>query len=190
MTAGPTRLAVLLSGAGRTLQNLLETIARGDLDAEIRCVIADRDAPGVERARRAGIPAYVERDAGAIYALLVRHEVQLVCLAGYLRLFPIRKEFAGAVLNIHPALLPKFGGRGFYGERVHAAVLAAGERESGCTVHLCDEVYDHGRVLVQKRVPVLPGDDVRSLAARVFAAECAAYPEAIRLWARQHGTKP
>jgi phosphoribosylglycinamide formyltransferase 1 len=105
----------------------------------------------------------------------------LVCLAGWLNLLPIPDDFHHRVLNIHPALLPAFGGKGMYGRRVHEAVLAAGIRESGCTVHFADNSYDTGPILVQKRVPVLASDTPDTLAARVFAAECAAYPEAIRM---------
>lgn len=184
----PLRLGVLLSGSGRTLQNLIDRIGDGTLAAEIVVVIADRElAYGLTRARAAGLPTFVERDTEAIYATLRRHRVQLVCLAGYLRLLPVAADFAGRVLNIHPALLPRFGGKGFYGERVHRAVLAAGDTESGCTVHVCDDRYDRGSVLLQRRVPVLPDDSVETLAARVFAAECEAYPEAIRLWQRESG---
>ena len=178
------RLGVLLSGSGRTLQNLLDRSADGRLQASVVCVISDRaNVLGLERAETAGVPRFVERDPERIYEILRAHEVDLVCLAGYLRLLPIADDFRGRVLNIHPALLPKYGGKGFHGERVHRAVLEAGDAESGCTVHVCDDTYDTGPPLLQKRVPVLPGDDVDSLAARVFAAECEAYPEAIRLWA-------
>lgn len=184
MTSGPLVLGMLLSGGGRTLQNLLDRIGTGELNARMACVISNReDAYGLVRARQAGVPAFVERSADRIYALLREHRVELVCLGGYLRLLPIAEDFRGRVLNIHPALLPDFGGKGFYGDRVHEAVLEAGVPESGCTVHQCDEEYDRGEILVQKRVPVLAGDTVKSLAARVFAAECEAYPEAIRSWA-------
>jgi len=183
----PLRLGVLLSGTGRTLANLVDRIARGTLHAKIAVVISDRPGVlGLTRAREAGLPAFVTRDPEETFAILRAHRVDLVCLAGYLRLLRIPPDFTGRVLNIHPALLPKFGGKGFYGHRVHEAVLAAGERESGCTVHVCDERYDEGEILVQKRVPVLPGDDPDTLAARVFAAECEAYPEAIALWAERH----
>ncbi|MCC6672795.1 MAG: phosphoribosylglycinamide formyltransferase [Planctomycetes bacterium] len=188
---GRVRVGVLLSGGGRTLQNLLDQRATGRLPIDVVVVIADRaDAFGLERARRAGIPAVFERDPARIQQILREHRVELVCLAGYLRLFPVGEAWAGRVLNIHPALLPRHGGKGCYGERVHAAVLAAGEAETGCTVHLCDDHYDRGEILVQKRVPVLPGDDVHTLAERVFAAECEAYPEAILLWLeRRHGQR-
>ena len=180
----PPRVGVLLSGSGRTLQNLIDRQRRGMLDISIRCVISDRaSAYGLERARRAKLPALVERDPARIWALLREHGVELVLLCGYLRLLPIPADYEGAVLNIHPSLLPKFGGAGFYGDRVHAAVLAAGERLSGCTVHVCDDRYDTGPVVLQRQVPVEPGDTVETLAARVFAAECEAYPEAIQRWA-------
>jgi phosphoribosylglycinamide formyltransferase-1 len=185
------RLGVLLSGTGRTLRNLLEKIRAGALAGEIAVVISDRPGVlGIARAQEAGLPAFVTKDAGATFDLLRRHRVDLVCLAGYLRLLHIPPDFAGRVLNIHPALLPKFGGKGMYGHHVHAAVLAAKERESGCTVHLCDDEYDRGQIVVQRKVPVLPGDDADTLAARVFAAECEAYPEAIATVARRRRQLP
>lgn len=179
------RLGVLLSGTGRTLGNLLDKIRGGSLAAEVAVVISDRPGVlGLSRAQQAGIPHFVERDAPATFELLRRHRVDLVCLAGYLRLLRIPADFTGRVLNIHPALLPKFGGKGMYGHHVHEAVLAAGEPESGCTVHLCDDEYDRGQIVLQRKVPVLPGDDADALAARVFAAECEAYPSAITAWAK------
>lgn len=183
------RLAVLLSGGGRSLQNFIDRIAAGTLDAEVVLVIASRDGcGGLERAHRAGIPALVESDTEIIFELLRRHAVDLVCLAGYLKLLaPIPTDFEDRVLNIHPSLLPDFGGAGYYGDRVHRAVLEAGVRESGCTVHICDDAFDRGPILLQRRVAVLPGDSVDSLAQRVFAEECEAYPEAIRLWQAQRG---
>lgn len=177
------RLGVLLSGSGRTLQNLIDRTRSGALAAEIAVVVADRaGVQGITRAQIAGVPVFVERDAEATFAHLRAHRVDLVCLAGYLRLLKIPADFARRVLNIHPALLPKFGGKGFYGHAVHEAVLAAKESESGCSVHLCTDEYDRGPILVQRRVPVLPGDDADTLAARVFEAECEAYPEAIVRW--------
>ncbi len=111
-------------------------------------------------------------------------DVDLVVLAGYIKLLPIIPDFAGRVLNIHPALLPNHGGKGMYGEHVHNAVLAAGETESGCTVHLCDDEYDHGRILMQARVPVRADDTASTLSARVLAAEFELYPAAIGMrWA-------
>jgi formyltetrahydrofolate-dependent phosphoribosylglycinamide formyltransferase len=179
-------LGVLLSGGGRTLQNLIDRIGTGRLDAAIACVVSDKaEAQGLRRARDAGLPAVCLQDPERIWQHLRDHRCDLVCLGGYLRLLPIADDYAGRVLNIHPALLPAFGGRGMYGHHVHEAVLRSGAAESGCTVHLCTDEYDQGAVLVQRRVPVLPGDSVDTLAARVFAEECEAYPEAIGLlWRR------
>lgn len=193
----PLRLVVLLSGGGRTLLNLLDAIRAGRLEAQVALVVSSRaDVAGVSRARAAGLPVEVLRprdfaDAAAFTAAqsrrILAEDPDLVVMAGYLVHWPPPPELEGRVLNIHPALLPRHAGRGMYGDRVHAAVLAAGERESGCSVHVVDEQYDHGPVIAQARVPVLPGDDVQALAARVFEAECATYPEAIAAHARRLG---
>ena len=187
--AGKPRLAVLVSGGGRSLENLQAEIARGALAAEIAVVISDRAGCGaLERCARLGIPAQVvlykelgpDAFAARVFAELESQRVELCVLAGFLRLVKVPEAWRRRVINIHPALLPAFGGKGYYGERVHAAVLAAGVRESGCTVHFVDEQYDHGAPILQRRVPVLPDDDVHTLAARVFEAEQLALPEAIR----------
>ena len=178
------RLAGLISGGGRTLLNLAAAIDRGDLDAEIAIAISSRpDAPGVARLRERGITVAcpARDDHEAISRILREADVDLVCLCGYLRWLRIDPWMRGRVINIHPSLLPRHGGHGMYGDRVHAAVLAAGDAESGCTVHVVDEQYDHGPTILQRRCPVEPGDDVASLAARVFREECRAYPEAITL---------
>ena len=176
------RLAVLLSGTGRTLQNLLDRTGDGRLRATIAGVASDRDdAFGLQRAMEHGLDTRTLRDTSAIWSWISELDVDLVVLGGYLRLLPIVPEFAGRVLNIHPSLLPKYGGKGLHGDRVHAAVLAARETVSGCTAHLCNDRYDDGRILVQARVPVLANDTVASLAARVFAAECEVFPAAIAL---------
>ncbi len=183
------RLCVMLSGSGRTLMNLLDVIERGELDAEIALVIASRQCPGEERARQRGLTTIIEKgntESGAIAmhrldALLAEHSVTLIALAGYLKLVHYPPRFEGRVVNIHPALLPRFGGPGMFGERVHAAVLAAGVRESGCTVHLCDNRYDTGPIILQRSCPVLGGDTPETLAARVFKQECIAYPKALQL---------
>jgi phosphoribosylglycinamide formyltransferase-1 len=190
---GPVRLAVLLSGGGTTLQNFLDRIAAGTLPAEIAVVVASRaDAHGLERARRAGVPAVVvarkayadaERFNDALHAALVPFGVDLVVLAGFLSLFQPRARYAGRVMNIHPALIPAFCGPGFYGARVHQAVIESGVRVSGCTVHFADDQYDHGPIILQGAVPVLDDDTPDTLAARVHAVENELYPEAIRLWA-------
>jgi phosphoribosylglycinamide formyltransferase-1 len=189
----PIRLAVLLSGGGTTLQNLIDHIADGRLTAQIVQVVASRPgAFGVERARRAGLPvAVVERRAfadtaafsAAIFDLCRASGAELVCLAGFLQLLRIPDDFTHRVLNIHPALLPAFGGQGMYGHHIHEAVLAYGAKVSGCTVHFADNEYDHGPVVLQRAVEVRDDDTPDTLAARVFAAECEAYPEAIRLFA-------
>ena len=190
----PIRLAVLLSGSGTTLQNLLDRIAAGTLQAEIACVVSSRaDAFGLTRARQAGVPAFVverkecaSRDEfGAhIFAHCRAAQVDLVCLAGFLQLVPIPDDFLNCVLNIHPALIPAFCGKGFHGQAVHRAALEMGVKVSGCTVHFADNEYDHGPIVSQRVVPVLDDDTPESLAARVFAQECEAYPEAIRWFAQ------
>jgi formyltetrahydrofolate-dependent phosphoribosylglycinamide formyltransferase len=184
----PICLVALVSGGGTTLQNLIDRIADGRLAARIVGVISSRaDAFGVERAKRAGLSVvFVERKSGGAFAQQVWAAVrafdpQLVCLAGWLHLLPIPDDFRHRVLNVHPALLPAFGGKGMYGHRVHEAVLAYGAKVSGCTVHFADDTYDTGPILVQRCVPVKEGDDPDTLAARVFQAECEAYPEAIKL---------
>lgn len=182
------RLGVLLSGSGRTLQNFIDRIMDGRLKASIGGVGSDRDdAFGLQRALEHGLEARHLREPSEIWSWLQEIGCDLVVLAGYLRLLPIDPEFHDRVLNIHPSLLPKFGGKGMHGDHVHQAVLAAGELETGCTVHLCNERYDDGRVLLQARVPVLPNDTAQTLAARVFAAECEAYPAAIMMHWRSLG---
>jgi len=189
----PLRLGVLLSGSGRTLQNLHELSAAGELPAQVAVVIASRaDVKGVQRAHEAGAPCVIARprdhDSPRAYGehlgqVLRDHGVTLVVMAGFLHLWHIPDDLRGRVLNIHPALLPAFGGHGFYGDRVHRAVLAAGVKVSGCTVHYADNEYDQGPIILQRTVPVSAEDDVATLAQRVFAEECIAYPEAIRLHA-------
>jgi formyltetrahydrofolate-dependent phosphoribosylglycinamide formyltransferase len=195
MTTEPVPVAVLLSGSGRTLENFLAKIAEGTLPIQIAAVVSSRPGVrGVTIATTAGIPcevfprkdyASVKEHNTAINSWLAQYQVEMILLAGYLCYYIPAEDFSGPIVNIHPALLPKYGGKGYYGDRVHAAVLAAGDRESGCTVHLVDEIYDHGRILAQRRVPVLPDDDVHGLASRVFAAECELYPEVVARLARQ-----
>ncbi|MFM1904966.1 MAG: hypothetical protein RLZZ440_2866 [Planctomycetota bacterium] len=184
----PLRLAVLLSGSGRTLENLLERISAGRLAATVELVVASRgDVRGVAIAERAGVPVRILPPAGRsvetwsdeIFAACGAAGADLVVMAGFLHLVRIPRAFAGRVINIHPSLLPAFGGKGFHGMHVHKAVLERGCTISGCTVHFVDDEYDHGRVILQAAVPVLPDDSPESLAARVFAAECETLPEAI-----------
>ena len=187
-----TRLAVLLSGSGTTLQNLLDHVRAGTLPAEIVCVVASNpQAYGLTRAHNAGIPAaYVRRKACAsqeefserIFAHCRDARANLVCLAGFLQLLQIPDDFMGRVLNIHPALIPAFSGKGFHGLHVHQTALEVGVKVSGCTVHFADNEYDHGPIVLQRVVPVLDDDTPETLAERVFKAECEAYPEAIRLF--------
>jgi formyltetrahydrofolate-dependent phosphoribosylglycinamide formyltransferase len=189
----PIRLAVLLSGSGTTLQNLIDRIADGRLKAEIVLVIASKPGvAGLTRAREAGIPAklvdrkaYATVDAfsEALFAPCREAGSDLVCLAGFLQLIRIPEDFRNRVMNIHPALIPAFCGKGYYGHKVHEAVLASGITVSGCTVHFADNEYDHGPIILQRTVPVLTTDTPDSLAARVFEQECEAYPEAITLFA-------
>lgn len=187
------RLAVLLSGGGTTLQNLIDRIQDGRLDAEIAVVIASRaDAFGLERARRAGIPAIavVRREFAdvaafndALHAELDRFTFDLIVMAGFLSPLEMRGRYAQRVLNIHPSLLPAFGGKGFYGERVHRAAIESGVKVSGCTVHFADDEYDRGPIVLQGVVAVEDDDTTETLAARVHERENELYPEAIRLWA-------
>jgi len=183
----PIRLVALVSGGGTTLQNLLDRIAAGSLNAQIVGVVSSRaDAFGVERAKRARLPASIvpvrsPRFPDDVWTAIRSFAPDLVCFAGWLHLLPIPGDFRHKVLNIHPALLPAFGGQGMYGRHVHEAVLAYGAKVSGCTVHFADDTYDTGPVIVQKCVPVKKDDDADALAARVFEAECEAYPEAIGL---------
>jgi phosphoribosylglycinamide formyltransferase-1 len=191
------KLAVLVSGGGTTLQAFLDRIADGTLDARIEVVISSMpSAYALERARGAGIDTHVVRwrdyeddraFSDAIAEIVDRYEVDLVLGAGFMRRWVFPPRYEGRMLNTHGALLPKFGGKGMWGHHVHEAVLAAGETESGCTVHIADHEYDHGPILVQKKVPVLPDDTPETLAARVQAAEREAYPEAVRIMAAKLG---
>lgn len=189
----PLRIAVLISGSGSTLQNLIDRIADKTLDAQIVSVISSRpDVYGLERARLAGLPYAViarkgknrEQFGSAMYERIRADRADLVCLAGFLEFLPIPPDFTHRVMNIHPSLIPAFSGKGFYGRHVHEAALAAGVKISGCTVHYADNEFDHGPIILQRSVPVLDTDTPESLAQRVFEAECLAYPEAIQLYAQ------
>jgi phosphoribosylglycinamide formyltransferase-1 len=179
------------------LQKFIDEIAAGKLEATIAVVISSRPRVlALDRARHARIPTEViewrrfgnnEGFSAAITDVLERAGVDLVVSAGFLRKYLFPERYRGRVLNVHPALLPKYGGQGMYGHHVHEAVLAAGETESGCTIHITDEEYDHGPVLMQRKVPVLPGDTPDSLAERVQAAERDVYPEAVRMMIERLG---
>jgi len=185
------RLGFLASHGGSNVQVIIDACGSGTLDAE-PCVLVSNnsDAPVMARARAAGIATYhlssrTHPDPSllddAILEALTRHGAALIVLAGYMKKIGPRTlaRYRGLVLNIHPALLPKFGGQGMYGRRVHEEVLAAGDRMTGVTVHLADEEYDRGPILAQREVPVVRGDTVDSLAARVLEAEHALYVETL-----------
>jgi len=188
------RIGILISGGGRTALNIHAACTSGQIDGRVAIVVAHREeADGVARCREAGLRVAVippdDRLPGSVPGSLADRidevlgaaRIDLVCLAGYLRKFRVGERWRGRTLNIHPALLPEFGGHGMYGIHVHRAVLAAMRTESGCTVHEVDEEYDHGRTVLVRKCPVLANDSPETLAARVFTEECAAYPEAIRL---------
>lgn len=184
-------VALFVSGGGRSLENLAERIAAGTCSANLRVVISNRaDAYALERAKRLGIETAVldaerklsaDEFSAAAFALARKHECETVVLAGFLRMLLIPSEWEGRVLNIHPSLLPAFGGKGYYGERVHRAVLARGVQFTGCTVHYVTNEYDAGPILLQRCIRVDAGEDVDSLAARVFEEEKEALPEALEL---------
>ncbi len=190
--SGRVRLAVLVSGSGTNLQAILDACAQPDYPAEVVVVVSDRPgAFALERARRAGVPTHVVdwsmfRNRAAfcrqLEAILAPYRVDLVCLAGFLRILDAQfvAAYRGRILNIHPSLLPAFGGKGMYGERVHRAVLESGARITGCTVHFVTEDVDAGPIILQAEVPVLPTDTPETLAARVAQEEHRIYPEAIR----------
>jgi formyltetrahydrofolate-dependent phosphoribosylglycinamide formyltransferase len=189
------RLAVFLSGSGTTLQNFIDRIADGRLRARITVVVSSKaDVLGLERAKKAGIPtaiverkkcASVEEFSEKLFGHCRQAEAELVCMAGFLQLIRVPEDFIGRVMNIHPALIPAFCGKGFYGHHVHEAAIGSGVKVSGCTVHFADNEYDHGPIILQRTVPVLDDDTPDSLAGRVFEQECEAYPEAIRLFAEK-----
>jgi phosphoribosylglycinamide formyltransferase-1 len=187
------RLGILISGGGRTMLNIFDAIGRGELNAEIAIVISSLSTvAGVGRARNAGLPLTIVRrkDCAGIDAFshriveeLEAAQVNLVVQGGWLCLWKIPPQYENRVMNIHPALLPCFGGQGMWGHHVHEAVLAAGCKVSGCTVHFCTNEYDKGPIIVQRTCPVQDDDAPDTLAERVFEQECLAYPEAIRLFA-------
>jgi len=187
------RLGVLISGSGRTLQNFLDRSEAGTLSAEVVKVVSNKaDAYGLERAAKHDVPATVvskgdfqdtESFSQAITHEMEEADVDLVAMAGFLSFYLIPERMRGRVMNIHPALLPSFGGEGYYGDRVHQAVLDYGCKVSGCTVHFADNRYDNGPIIAQRSVDVKEEDDPHSLADRVFEQELEAYPEAINLFA-------
>jgi len=187
----PLRVAVLISGGGTTLRNLIERIDAGSLNAEILLVVSSTPkAGGLKFAEQAGIPIAVivrkdfdsqDQFSQAIFDRCRQAGVDLVVMGGFLKRVTVPDDFANRVVNIHPALIPSFCGERMYGHFVHEAVLEYGVKVSGCTVHFADNQYDHGPVILQKAVPVMEDDTPETLAARVFAAECEAYPEVLNL---------
>lgn len=170
------RLGVLVSGSGSNLQKVIDASLIKEIESKVVCVISNKkEAYGLERARNHSIPAYYVEGKSPNYdrevlGLLEQHQVDVVVLAGYLKIIPeeMIEKYRGCIINIHPSLLPKFGGKGYYGIRVHEAVLAAGEKESGATVHYVDEGIDTGKTIIQRKVPVYSNDTPEELAERVL----------------------
>ena len=194
MNPPPLRIAVLLSGGGRTLQNFIDLRRAGQLPIDLPLVIGSKlDLLGLERARQANVPhvhAVSRKDhpttadfSRRIFALCDEQKIDLICLAGWLSLLDIPDRYNDRIINIHPALLPAFGGKGMFGHHVHQAVIDQGCKISGCTVHFCDNTYDTGPIIIQRTCPVLDDDTPDTLARRVFEEEMIAYPDAIRLYA-------
>ncbi len=186
------RIAVFISGGGSNLQSIIDATKCGILSAQVALVVSNKKkAYGLQRAANENIETLVfkhkkysspEEAGEALLVELRAHEIDYIALAGYLSLLPasVVRAYRNRIANIHPALLPKYGGKGMYGHYVHEAVLAAGDRESGLSVHIVDEIYDNGRILAQTRVPVLPDDTPDRLAARVLEQEHKLYPRVLQ----------
>jgi phosphoribosylglycinamide formyltransferase-1 len=192
ITDPPIRLAVCVSGGGTTLQNLIDLIRGRRLKAQIVQVVASKPRIGaIARAEAVGIPlALASRTAqssaefsASVFDPIRQSKADLVILGGFLAMVKIPADYRGRIINVHPALIPAFCGKGYYGAKVHQAVIEYGVKVSGCTVHFVDDTYDTGPIILQRTVPVLDDDTVDSLAARVFKEECRALPEAIELYA-------
>ncbi|MCX8065169.1 MAG: phosphoribosylglycinamide formyltransferase [Candidatus Hydrogenedentes bacterium] len=189
----PIRLAILLSGSGTTLQNLIDHINDGKLDATISIVISSKpNAYGLIRAQQNKIPTAIVSPKNypdfktfneALWKTIRQYPVDLVVLAGFLSLIEVPPDFTNRIMNIHPALIPAFCGKGMYGHHVHEAVIKSGVKITGCTVHFVDEQYDHGPIILQEAVPVFEDDTPETLAERVQAKEREIYPKAIQLFA-------
>ena len=186
-------LAILISGSGTTLQNLIDKINAKTLNANIQIVISSApDTYGVKRAEQNNIPVSIVQRKGfnnseifsnTIINEIEKYSVDLIILAGFLHLFKIPDKYTGKAMNIHPGLIPSFCGKGYYGHHVHEAVIESGVKVSGCTVHFVDNEYDCGPIIIQRVVQVHEDDSPETLAQRVFKEECIAYPEAINLFA-------
>ena len=192
------KIAIFASGSGSNFKTIFTKIFSGDIAAKICLIVSNNPNCGaVKFASEKGIkililnkirfPNSIVREETLLSALINR-KTDLICLAGYMKLLPKRvvEKYKGRILNIHPALLPLFGGKGFYGMKVHEAVIAAGVKESGVTIHLVDEEYDHGKIIVQKKVEVRPGETVKSLAERVLKIEHDLYPRVIQAFCRNN----
>ena len=196
MSASKTlNLAILISGSGTTLQNIIDKINDNSLNAKIQVVVCNSpDAYGIKRAEQNNIPTAIVQHKGhnqtedfsnTIIKEIEKYPVDLIILAGFLHLFKIPDSYAGKVMNIHPGLIPSFCGKGFYGHHVHKAAIESGVKISGCTVHFVDNEYDGGPIIIQRTVHVDTDDTPVTLAQKVFKEECIAYPEAIRLFAEE-----
>lgn len=194
--ADKIKIGVLISGGGSNLQSLMDAAKDPDYPAEISCVISNKEnAYGLERAENAGIPAIAVPHKGKtkeqfepeVDKVLRVHDVGMICLAGFMRILSADfiEGWKGKILNIHPALLPKFGGEGMYGHHVHEAVLAAGETESGASVHIVTSGVDEGPIILQGSVPVEKDDTAETLAARVLKKEHEIYPQAVKVFIEQ-----
>lgn len=193
MTTTSLKIAVLISGSGRTLKNFIDLAAEGGLPVDIRLVVSSSArARGLEYAAENGIASMVvrrntfstDREFGdATFAACRNAGVEYVVMAGFMKLAPVPEDFAGRVVNIHPSLIPAFCGHGMYGDRVHQAVIDAGVKVTGCTVHFVDNIYDHGPIIWQQPVPVFEDDTADTLGKRVFEAEKEAYPQVLKLLA-------
>lgn len=192
------RLAVLLSGGGTTLENLFNKIAAGELAASVELVISSKaGAAGLARAQKRQVPTAVvpscdyraggkpdwEKMSAAINEIIAGHEIDLICLAGFMCFYLPPQNFAGRVMNIHPSLIPAFCGHKMYGGRVHQAVAESGVKVTGCTVHFVNDQYDAGPIILQKTCELQGNETAEEIQAKVFKLECALYPEAINLFA-------
>ncbi len=176
------RLAVLLSGSGRTLDNFHSCIERGTLHAQIMVVVSDKkNALGLSKAKEYGYPAFYAENNSEINTIIAEFGIDIICLAGFLQLYTPPPSLARAVVNIHPSLIPSFCGTGYYGHHVHEAVRKKGCLVSGCTVHFANERFDEGPIIYQQAVALEHEESTESIAAKVFAAECEAYPRALQL---------
>lgn len=176
------KMAVLLSGSGRTLDNFHDRFTMGTLQAKVQVVISNvADALGLTKAENYGYPAFHAVGNKAINTILNDYDIDIICLAGYLKLYEPPQSLEKAVINIHPSLIPSFCGEGFHGSTVHKAVKKRGCTISGCTVHFANEKYDEGPIILQKCVPLAEHDTIDEIATNVFEAECEAFPEAINL---------